>query len=129
MKLLRVCSCPMVVGVEERLLANLCMVSVVSRAFQILSDSDKKARYDKFGGDPDSRFSASGAGAGPSGAGNPFAGFNGGGGFPQGRAGGGAMFEEEISPEELFNRFFGGGFGPMGGGFGGRVFYEHEVVS
>lgn len=28
------------------------------------------------------------------------------------------MFEEEISPEELFNRFFGGGFGGMGGGGG-----------
>lgn len=25
------------------------------------------------------------------------------------------MFDEEISPEELFNRFFGGGFGGMGG--------------
>lgn len=92
--------------------------SVVSRAFQILSDADKKSRYDKFGGDPDNRFSASGASAGPSG-GSPFSGFAGG-GFPQGRAGGGNMFEEEISPEELFNRFFGGGgFGPMGGGFGG----------
>ena len=28
------------------------------------------------------------------------------------------MWEEEISPEEMFNRFFGGGFG--GGGFGGE---------
>jgi DnaJ family protein B protein 12 len=26
------------------------------------------------------------------------------------------MWEEEISPEEMFNRFFGGG--GMGGGFG-----------
>lgn len=97
---------------------------MVSRAFQILSDSDKKSRYDKFGGDPDNRFSASGASPGPSAAGNPFGGF-GGGGFPQSRAGGGPMFEEEISPEELFNRFFGGGFGAMGGGgfggFGGKT--------
>jgi curved DNA-binding protein CbpA len=84
---------------------------VVSRAFQILSDADKKARYDKFGGDPDSRF---GAGAGPSAASSPFGGF-GGGGFSRGQAAGGSMFEEEISPEELFNRFFGGG--GMGGGF------------
>lgn len=31
------------------------------------------------------------------------------------------MFDDEISPEELFNRFFaGGGFG--GGGFGGGPF-------
>ena len=105
------------------------MITVVSRAFQILSDSDKKSRYDKFGGDPDSRFSASGAGAGPSAAGNPFGGF-GGGGFPQSRAGGGPMFEEEISPEELFNRFFGGGFGGggFGGPFGGKISYKDEAV-
>lgn len=80
---------------------------VVSRAFQVLSDPDKKSKYDKFGGDPDSRFTPS---AGPSG-GSPFGGF-GGGGFP--RSGGGPAFDEEISPEELFNRFFNGGFG---GGF------------
>jgi DnaJ family protein B protein 12 len=79
---------------------------VVSRAFQVLSDSDKRAKYDKFGGDPDSRFQPS---AGPSGA-SPFSGFSGG-GFPRGGPG----FEEEISPEELFNRFFNGG---LGGGFG-----------
>lgn len=30
------------------------------------------------------------------------------------------MFEEEISPEELFRQFFGGGMG--GGGFGGGPF-------
>ncbi|KAF9884182.1 hypothetical protein FE257_002240 [Aspergillus nanangensis] len=82
---------------------------LVSRAFQVLSDADKKSKYDKFGGDPDSRFTPS---AGPSGGGSPFSGF-GGGGFPRS---GGAGFEEEISPEELFNRFFNGGFG--GGGFG-----------
>lgn len=89
---------------------------VVSRAFQVLSDSDKKSRYDKFGGDPDSRFNP---GAGASAGGSPFTsgGFSGfGGGFPRSSAGG-PMFEEEISPEELFNRFFGGGFGGMGGEF------------
>lgn len=87
---------------------------MVSRAFQILSDPDKKSRFDKFGGDPDNRFSP---GGGPSGASSPFGGFNG--GFPRSHAAGGAMFEEEISPEELFNRFFGGGgFGPMGMGGG-----------
>lgn len=32
----------------------------------------------------------------------------------------GDVFEGEISPEELFNMFFGGGgFGGAGGGFGG----------
>jgi DnaJ family protein B protein 12 len=85
---------------------------VVARAFQVLSDADKKSKYDKFGGDPDSRFPPS---AGPSG-GSPFGGF--GGGFPR-SGGGGSVFEEEISPEELFNRFFGGGFGGVGGGFNG----------
>jgi DnaJ family protein B protein 12 len=85
--------------------------TVVSRAFQILSDSDKKMKYDKFGGDPDSRFSA----ASSSGA-SPFS------GFASQRGGGqrGPMFEEEISPEELFRQFFGGGMGgPFGGPFGG----------
>ncbi|KAJ5320309.1 hypothetical protein N7508_000592 [Penicillium antarcticum] len=90
---------------------------MVSRAFQILSDEDKKSRYDKFGGDPDSRFQP---GPSASSGGSPFSGFGGGGGFPRG--GGGPGFDEEISPEELFNRFFNGGFGGMGGGFGGPQF-------
>jgi len=84
---------------------------VVSRAFQILSDPDKKSKFDKFGGDPDNRFGASNsASAGAS----PFSGF--------GRSQGGGMggqpyYGEEISPEELFRQFFGGG--GFGGGFGG----------
>ena len=81
--------------------------TVVSRAFQILSDPDKKSQYDKFGGDPDNRFSSASASS-------PFSNF-----APRNaRAGGGPMFEEEISPEELFRQFFGGG-GPFGGGMGG----------
>lgn len=104
--------CPMSVCL---LVDNLqWQTTVVSRAFQILSDSDKKSRYDKFGGDPDSRFNP-GPSASAGGGGSPFGGGGGGfgGGFPRGG------FEEEISPEELFNRFFGGGFGPMGGMGGG----------
>lgn len=93
---------------------------LVSRAFQVLSDSDKKSRYDKFGGDPDSRF-----GAGPPPGSSPFSGFSGGGGgFPRSSGPGGSMFEEEISPEELFNRFFGGGFGGMGGGGGPQFVFN-----
>lgn len=84
---------------------------MVSRAFQILSDSDKRQKYDKFGGDPDNRFSSSGS-AGAS----PFSGFSAARG-PGGRAG--PMFEEEISPEELFRQFFGGGMGGFGGPMGG----------
>jgi DnaJ family protein B protein 12 len=79
---------------------------VVSRAFQVLSDPDKKTKFDKFGTDPDSRFQSSSAAAGAS----PFSGF-----ARSPGAGRGPMFEEEISPEELFRQFFGGG---MGGGFG-----------
>lgn len=85
---------------------------MVSRAFQVLSDPEKKSKFDKFGGDPDSRFNP--GAAGPSGA-SPFGG--GFGGFPRSAGAGGPMFDEEISPEELFNRFFSGGFGGMGGGF------------
>ena len=85
---------------------------MVSRAFQVLSDPDKKSRYDKFGGDPDSRFNPGAASASASSFGG--GGF---GGFP-GRSTG-SMFDEEISPEELFNRFFSGGFG---GGMGGGPF-------
>lgn len=82
---------------------------VVSRAFQVLSDSEKKAKFDRFGGDPDNRFGTSGS-AGPS-TSSPFSDFA--------RSPGGArgpMFEDEISPEELFNRFFAGSMGP--GAFG-----------
>ncbi|MCJ1303749.1 hypothetical protein MMC08_006559 [Hypocenomyce scalaris] len=69
---------------------------------------DKKSKYDKFGGDPDNRF-----GPGAASASSPFS------GFARSPGGGrGPMFEDEISPEELFNRFFGGGggFTPFGGG-------------
>jgi len=72
----------------------------------VLSDPDKKAKYDKFGGDPDSRF-----GGGPSAGASPFSNFA----RSQGR--GGPMFEEEVSPEEMFRQFFGGG-GAFGGPFG-----------
>lgn len=96
----------------------LTVFEEVSRAFQILSDPDKKSKYDKFGGDPESRFS----GASASGA-SPFSGFA----SQRGARAGGPMFEEEISPEELFRQFFGGGGmggGPFGGPFGGFGMYS-----
>jgi len=85
---------------------------MVSRAFGVLGDKEKKEKYDRFGGDPDSRF---GGGSAPQS--NPFSGFAGraASGGHAGAARGG--WEEEMSPEEMFNRFFGGGGGF--GGFGG----------
>ncbi|KAG6890317.1 hypothetical protein C0995_009523 [Termitomyces sp. Mi166 len=79
---------------------------LVSKAFQVLSDPQKRAVYDRNGDDPESRFSgmpsrSSGFSSSPFG-------------------GGGGTFEGEISPEELFNMFFGGGGNGFGGaGFGG----------
>jgi len=82
---------------------------MVSKAFQILSDPQKRAIYDQSGGDPDSRFGGGGGGGGPAGMARGFA--------------GGQQFEGEVSPEDLFNMFFGGGLGgQMGGGFGGGGF-------
>lgn len=89
----------------------------VSRAFQILSDPDKKSKYDKFGGDPESRFGAGGGGGG-GGFGQGASPFAGGFRSPGGGMGRGPMFEEEMTPEELFRQFFGGGMGGMGGPFG-----------
>jgi DnaJ homolog subfamily B member 12 len=81
---------------------------VVSRAFQVLSDPDKRAIFDRDGADPDSRGGM---------AGSPF-----GNGFPGMRTygGGGGVYGEEISPDDLFNMFFGGG-GFGGGGFNAGI--------
>ncbi|KAK3361071.1 hypothetical protein B0T24DRAFT_122546 [Lasiosphaeria ovina] len=102
---------------------------MVARAFSVLGDKDKRDKFDRYGTDPDTRF--------PTGAAphqNPFAGFanrGAGGGGMGGGAGG--MFGEDISPEELFARFFGGGFGGVdtGPGFvfnlnGGPNFRVHQ---
>lgn len=66
----------------------------------LYTDPQKRAAYDRSGGDPEDRF-------GGGGMSSSF--FN-----QAGGRGGGAGFDGEISPEELFNMFFGGG-----GGFGG----------
>lgn len=77
---------------------------ILNRAFLIwgISDPQKRAVYDRSGFDPEDRSGnmssrASGFSAGP---------FSNGG------------FEGELSPEDLFNMFFGGGGGGGGGGFG-----------
>jgi len=77
---------------------------MVSKAFQILSDSQKRAIYDRSGGDPESRFNGMSSGSTPGFATSPF---------------GGGSFEGELSPEDLFNMFFGGGGAGFGGPFGG----------
>ena len=73
---------------------------MVSKAFQVLSDANLRAAFDLHGGDPESRTS----GMAPS---------------RSGSGGGGMRFENEVSPEELFNMFFGGGFPGGGMQFGG----------
>ncbi|KAG1766632.1 hypothetical protein EV702DRAFT_1189502 [Suillus placidus] len=69
---------------------------MVSKAFQVLSDSQKRAIYDQSGSDPESRS----------------------GGIVLAQFGG----EGEMSPEDLFNMFFGGGGMTMNNGFGGGPF-------
>lgn len=68
----------------------------------MLSDKDKRGAYDRFGGDPESRFGSASAQARSQFAGTRM------------HPGMGA----EIDPEDLFNMFFGGGMGGMGAGFG-----------
>ncbi|KAI8639517.1 hypothetical protein BD408DRAFT_349749 [Parasitella parasitica] len=69
---------------------------LISKAFTVLSDPQKRAIHDAGGGDPEQR----GGGGGHPG----FANFH-----SQGF--GASPFGEEISPEDLFNMFFGGGGG------------------
>ncbi|EAQ86793.1 hypothetical protein CHGG_08046 [Chaetomium globosum CBS 148.51] len=87
---------------------------MVARAFSVLGDKEKRDKFDRFGTDPDSRFANAQAQAQQ----NPFA------GFARRGGGGGGFGEEEISPEEMFARFFGGGGfgGPFGGFDGGPQF-------
>ncbi|KAI1088722.1 DUF1977-domain-containing protein [Rostrohypoxylon terebratum] len=108
---------------------------MVSRAFGVLGDKEKREKFDRFGTDPDSRFESARAQAG-----NPFSGFAGArAGGPGAGFGGGGMWDDEISPEEMFQRFFAGAFGgPFGGGFdtgpqfvfnigGNRGFRVHQM--
>ena len=90
---------------------------LVSKAFTLLSDKDKRSAYDRYGGDPDDRYSSAGAAA--AGAGSPFGGM-GGMGMRGGQFRSGGMYADEIDPQDLFNMFFGGG--GFQSGFGGTTF-------
>ncbi|KAJ2297135.1 Chaperone protein dnaJ, partial [Coemansia sp. RSA 353] len=79
---------------------------LVAHAFTVLSDKDKRAHYDRFG--------AESRGGGPSySAQQQHAAFNGMFGNSRHRTA-----EDEISPEDLFNMFFGGDFGQFNVQFG-----------
>lgn len=73
------------------------------------TDPQKRAAYDRHGSDPEDRY------AGMPQARSP--------GFGMARGGAASPFGDEMSPEDLFNMFFGGGGmggGPFGqAGFGG----------
>lgn len=88
---------------------------MVARAFSVLGDKEKRDKYDRFGTDPDSRFASAQQQ-------NPFAGFANRGGAARAHHGGMWGDDADISPEEMFARFFGGGGfggGPFGAAFDG----------
>ncbi|KAL7629054.1 mdj1 protein precursor [Parahypoxylon ruwenzoriense] len=91
----------------------------IQSAYEILSDPQKKEQYDQFGAagvDPNGQ---PGAGDPFGGAGHPFAGFGGQGGF-------GANFNFD----DLFSAFTGGRGGPFGAGAraGGRSPFSQEIL-
>ena len=80
----------------------------VSSAFDILSDPDKKANYDRYGHAGAAGGFPGGGGGFPSGAGSP--------NFNQGQA------------EDLFRQFFGGEQSPFGGGGGGGAYTFEDLM-
>ncbi|KAL9934011.1 hypothetical protein V8E36_007093 [Tilletia maclaganii] len=82
---------------------------VVGKAFAVLSDPDKRAAYDRYGGDPDDARSAAGSAARASAGGFPSQ-------FHTRGGGRGGPFGDEIDPTEIFNMFFGNGAGMGMGG-------------
>lgn len=89
----------------RRMLCTYCRI--LNGLLNTHSDAEKRAAYDRYGSDPESRFGGMSSAAGNGSAGfrrSPF---------------GGATFEGELSPEDLFNMFFGGGSGMGGSPFGG----------
>ncbi|KAF8335160.1 hypothetical protein F5887DRAFT_1063412 [Amanita rubescens] len=88
----------------------------ISEAFEVLSDSQKRAVYDQFGEE-----GLKGGGGPPPGAGGGFPGGGGFSGFPAGStftfsSGGGFTATD---PQKIFEQIFGGGLGGFGGRSGG----------
>lgn len=99
--------------------ANLARAdeAVVSKAFQILSDTNMRAAFDSNPTyDPTQR--------------NPGGGGGGGGGMRNFNRGGGGMYADELNPEDLFNMFFGGGGGNQFGNANGESLAprQQEVI-
>lgn len=80
--------------------------SGVGAAFNILSDAEKRAHYDRFGAEE----GGAGASAGSSNA---------------ARAQHYARYEQELNPEDIFNMFFGGGLNGGGVAFRGGFPPQH----
>jgi DnaJ-class molecular chaperone len=81
----------------------------VTKAFEVLSNEEKRRTYDQFGA---AAFEQGGPGGqGPFGGGGPFGGFGGQGGpftYTYTTNGGGADFGGGVDPFEIFEQFFGG---------------------
>jgi DnaJ-class molecular chaperone len=92
--------------------------SAVTNAYDLLSDKDKRARFDRgeIDGDGNPKAPFGYGGGGPQSAGNPFAGRSS--GFrPGGGPGGAGGFDQGGDFSSIFDDLFNGG---GGGGFGGR---------
>ncbi|KAJ3376444.1 hypothetical protein HDU92_000352, partial [Lobulomyces angularis] len=90
----------------------------IGGSFAVLSDPDKRANYDNYGIDSETRATGSGGHGG-----NPFRGF-----------GGGSFDGQEINPEDIFNMFFGNmggnqGFHSFGGSINGGQFRQFNMRS
>lgn len=94
-------------------------------AYEILTDSTKKAQYDQYGSAAFDQGGGGPGGPGGFGGGNPFGGGSPfGGGFGGARGGG---FGADFNFEDLFNAFGGGGGGRRGRP-GGNPFQEEVMV-